>query len=262
MNNFFLLNESINVKDSAKFISGMLELVAINKNEHDNFQKHESIYGLDCMNFIYENMGGFDEKAIFIFIEQVLMPYASYISNQAIFDSLFPLDKNAFLGIDFSTTPISSTNQIQDSKSYHDYCVSALWEVDFRSFWGKRGELFPNLIFCPQVKNFIQLIGTSPYFNQIITKLKEFDNAVFNWKSGAFSYNEINSKYALNISPESKPTMSKFGNTRMFKMPNGGTNIFELHIKTGNLRFHFFPEDKSKSVFIGYIGPHLQTVTN
>ena len=42
---------------------------------------------------------------------------------------------------------------------------------------------------------------------------------------------------------------------RMFKLPNGRTECFELHIKTGNLRFHFFPENLK--IYIGYIGVHL-----
>ena len=42
---------------------------------------------------------------------------------------------------------------------------------------------------------------------------------------------------------------------RMFKLPNGKTECFDLHIKTGDLRFHFLSENLT--IFIGYIGKHL-----
>jgi hypothetical protein len=40
-------------------------------------------------------------------------------------------------------------------------------------------------------------------------------------------------------------------------MPDGRRECFELHIKTGNLRFHFLPENGR--IYIGYIGKHLDT---
>jgi hypothetical protein len=56
--------------------------------------------------------------------------------------------------------------------------------------------------------------------------------------------------------------MSSYGNERIFQMPSGGTEIFELHIKTGDLRFHFYPDNKNFKIFVGYIGPHLNTISN
>jgi hypothetical protein len=66
-------------------------------------------------------------------------------------------------------------------------------------------------------------------------------------------------KAALNISPESDKTMSqkKLRNQRIFSMPDGRRECFELHIKSGDLRFHFFPEDGK--IYVGYIGEHLET---
>jgi hypothetical protein len=79
------------------------------------------------------------------------------------------------------------------------------------------------------------------------------------WKTRDFSYQNVNDTSSLRISPESVSTMNLFGEDRRFQMPTGGTQIFELHIKTGNFRFHFYPDNKSKTVYIGYIGPHLRT---
>ncbi len=41
----------------------------------------------------------------------------------------------------------------------------------------------------------------------------------------------------------------------MFKLPNGKTECFDLHIKTGDLRFHFLSENLT--IFISYIAKHL-----
>ncbi len=41
----------------------------------------------------------------------------------------------------------------------------------------------------------------------------------------------------------------------MFKLPNGKTECFDLHIKTGDLRFHFLSENLT--IFISYIAKRL-----
>ena len=51
----------------------------------------------------------------------------------------------------------------------------------------------------------------------------------------------------------------KYKCQRMFKLPDGRIECFEWHIKTGNLRLHFFPENCI--IYVGYIGKHLDTDT-
>jgi hypothetical protein len=52
-------------------------------------------------------------------------------------------------------------------------------------------------------------------------------------------------------------SQAKYRNQRMFTMPDGRKECFELHIKVGNLRFHLFPENGK--IYVGYIGKHLDT---
>jgi len=73
--------------------------------------------------------------------------------------------------------------------------------------------------------------------------------------------NFVNENYSLNISPESQPTLRKFGYQRRFKLPNGTRETFEFHIKTGNLRLHFYPDNNTHEIYIGYIGKHLDIVS-
>ena len=100
------------------------------------------------------------------------------------------------------------------------------------------------------------------YTEQILEKLRILDKYCQDyWIGGSFIYNDANQRVALKISPESDPTMNdaKKKQMRMFKLPNGKTECFELHIKTGDLRFHFFPDNNSLKIYIGYIGTHLPT---
>lgn len=261
MNNFFLLNEAIDLTNYDAFIEGMSELVAINKEQEDAFLKHESLWNIPIINQLYANFGGFAEQAIYKYIEQ-LQPTTTYISNEEVFEELFPNLNNAFLGINFSSINISEERQIIDEAKYKEFCKAVLWQVTYRNLWSKREKLFPNLVLCGEVREQIEMIGNSGHFNQIIDRLKELNLAVGNWSQGSFNYNHINQTTSLRISPESDQTMRKFGSERVFSLPNGGTATFELHIKTGDLRFHFLPDNVNRKVIIGYIGSHLSTISN
>lgn len=261
MSNFFLLNEAISTNDYNTFLEGVKELFLIDKREEDLFLKHESFWNIDLLNQLYMNYSNQDENAICIFIEQ-LKPSEEYFNNSNEIDNVFIEDENGFLGIDFINTEIESERQIINNASYTIFNQINWENIDFRNLWKNKTKLFPSLILCGEVKNQIEQIGASGYFNQIVDKLKIFNEAVDNWKEGSFNYNDINANYALRISPESASTMNRYGNERRFSLPNGGTELFELHIKTGDLRFHFFPDNITKKVYVGYIGVHLSIVTN
>ena len=65
---------------------------------------------------------------------------------------------------------------------------------------------------------------------------------------------------ALDISVESTSTNnnSRKKQERLFKLPNGKTEYFDLHIKPKrNLRIYIFPDNNSLKIYIGYIGAHL-----
>jgi hypothetical protein len=120
--------------------------------------------------------------------------------------------------------------------------------------------LFPYLVLCGDIEQQMNTIGNSRFFAQIVEKLKELNNVAFKWKEGAFSYKAINREHPLVISPESEQTMNQYGNLRTFSLPDDRREIFELHVKTGELRFHFYPDNDNRIIYVGYIGPHLSTV--
>ena len=79
-----------------------------------------------------------------------------------------------------------------------------------------------------------------------------------NWK-GQFNAHDLYQRCNVNISDESDSVKHnpKKNISRYFKiLKNGGQYCF-LHIKEGNIRVHIYPDEKSKIVYVPYIGPHL-----
>ncbi|MBC8151877.1 MAG: hypothetical protein H7Z72_03100, partial [Bacteroidetes bacterium] len=128
--------------------------------------------------------------------------------------------------------------------------------------WEKRTEFFPNLILCGDVKGQLKKAGMSSYLTQIIERLRALDNFVSDWKSGAFNLDLLNAQTNLRVSGESDSTMRLHSGQRKFKLPDGRRETFELHVKTGDLRFHFYVDNHERKVYVGYIGPHLPTSSN
>ena len=81
------------------------------------------------------------------------------------------------------------------------------------------------------------------------------------WETGEFSYSDFEANSNVVCHPESDCTMDKYGDQRLFSLYPGRSEYFVLHILTGDLRFHFFPDITSHKAYIGYIGPHLDTCT-
>jgi hypothetical protein len=127
--------------------------------------------------------------------------------------------------------------------------------------WNRRQEFFPNLSLCGEVEKQLTKLGIqSKYFDQVIERLKRLDNYARDWTEGAYS-DDMVKQYGLKVSGESPGTLSKHGQSRKFRLPNGERRLFEKHIKTGDLRFHFYPDNEKKHIYVGYIGKHLPTTT-
>ncbi|MBN2442783.1 MAG: hypothetical protein JXJ04_15610 [Spirochaetales bacterium] len=127
-----------------------------------------------------------------------------------------------------------------------------------QNLWEKRDEFLPHLLLCGQVEKALKKGINSNYLSQIINRLKSLNDYASQWTTGEFSLANLNHTTDLNCSGESQSTMNKYGSQRRFKLPDGRREYFELHIKTGDLRFHFFPDNSSHKIYVGYIGKHLR----
>lgn len=227
----FLKNENIWEFDTKEGVLGEVVFSKFNDPQFANTVVPKLIESLKSINEEYSTLEEFDR------------------SNYKIY--------NSFFGAKFEN---QNDRHISDKEKYVKFKRNNLWDLTAETFWERREQLFTNIILCPSVQNDLKKIG-STYLNQIKDKLMALDNYVANhWKRDNFKYTDANEKSSLNITPESKKTMEKekYYNQRVFKLPDGRSQCCELHIKTGNLRFHFFPENCK--IYIGYIGKHLDTV--
>ena len=264
MFNYFLFNPSYvnaatnELEENLQTLQGIFS----DRNENETFLKHDSIWDLDVVDGIFGEVvfSRFEDKQ---FSTQVLPHLFQQINSvETQIESIEDFNNryriyNAFYGINFQGVPKESC--ISDLDSYHTFIKNNNWELTPKTFWERRGELFSRIIFCPNVESQLQTIG-GKYLEQIISKIRELDCYVVNhWNEGSFNHRDANNKSALKISPESISTMHQqdLVNLRVFSLPNGKRECFELHIKTGNLRFHFYPDNLI--IYIGYIGNHLPT---
>jgi len=127
--------------------------------------------------------------------------------------------------------------------------------------WERRTVFFPHLTLCGDVKRQLSNVGMSGHLNQIIDRLRALDAFAEKWNNGNFDLNRLNAETNLRVSGESSSTLSQYSGQRRFKLPDGRRALFDLHIKIGDLRFHFYPDDAVRKVYVGYIGGHLSTVS-
>lgn len=239
-----------------------LQTLFSERDDNETFLKHDSLWDIAVADgtFAAVVFSRFQDKQFSIQVLPHLLQQITSIeppiNTIAEFNNRYRI-YNAFYGINFQGIPADSC--ICDLASYNTFIENNNWELTPETFWERREELFSRIVLCANVKAQIRTIG-GMYLEQIIDKIRELDNYVVNnWNEGNFNYRNANNNAALNISPESNSTMQQqeLVNMRVFSLPDGRRECFELHIKTGNLRFHFYPENFT--IYIGYIGNHLPT---
>lgn len=260
MGSFYLHKKSIETEVYNLFKCGMLELASIEKEQVDEFLKNDSIYQTVHYSELFNNHGP-EEQIIIKFIEKLTSVQNEIIAIESLNNHNLE-GPNAFLGIDFCDTTVPENFQITNDTNYKIFKNKQLWDVTSKTLFDKSQALFPNLELCGDVKNQLQKLGDGSYFSQILSRLTELNKAAGDWTNNGFSYRKVCENYALNISPESQQTMDNHGDERLFSLPNGERKHFELHVKTGNFRFHFYPDVRNFMIYVGYIGPHLTTWSN
>lgn len=126
--------------------------------------------------------------------------------------------------------------------------------------WEKREKLYPNLIFCNDVKKQIYENPEKFHIIKIMERLKILQD-YFSQSHDFYDPKEL----GLNARTESDtvkndPNLKKH---RLFKLPTGEQKYFFDHIgfsgKFSSGRIHFFPMAQEQKCYIGYIGKHLPT---
>lgn len=129
-----------------------------------------------------------------------------------------------------------------------------------QDFWDKRQRLYPNLIFCENVKD--QLFEDSEKYHlvAVMKKLDRFQE-YFSCCTGPYNPKELGMDARTESeSVKSNPTLSNY---RFFRLPDGSEQYMFDHVGfTGKYnagRIHFLPDTLHNRCYIGYIGRHLPT---
>src|SRR5690606_33597812 len=104
MSKLFMVHEALPQNNLESFKVGMTNIIGIEKNDDDDFLRHNSIWNIPVIHQLYGNYGPV-EQVIIKFITQ-LNDFDNYISTEDQLSDFFPNFKNAFHGIDFAHTPI------------------------------------------------------------------------------------------------------------------------------------------------------------
>lgn len=127
---------------------------------------------------------------------------------------------------------------------------------DGDGLWARRAELLPRLAFCDAVGPQVRSLGTV-MLPSVARRLFELDGFCRDWTEGGFDTSRL-----PNATPESESTLRQYGHERTFRDPDDLERTFSWHVRlTPNAwRVYFDPVPGTRTMIIGYIGPHLRTV--
>lgn len=125
--------------------------------------------------------------------------------------------------------------------------------------------LYGHLGYCGKVKEQLSVwTHNLSILEQTKESLRILDKFASQWSSSICSCYSHQTLRELGLNHEvsgesssvlNNPSLRKF---REFWLPTGSKELFENHIKLSKgFRIHFYCEDCSKKVYVGYIGPHL-----
>lgn len=161
-----------------------------------------------------------------------------------------------------STVKVIHSSKEEHPVTYKEWFENRLKEEaeKRKDLWEKRETYFPHLIFCGNTEKDLTEGETIAGISRVFEKLQRLNDYAAEWKKGGFSIDEVGKK-GIDVSNESDRTMQhpKLKNLRRFRLPDGTKTIFEPHIKTAGLRFHFYADEAAHQIYIGYIGKHLPT---
>ena len=130
---------------------------------------------------------------------------------------------------------------------------------DGEDLWDRRASLFPSLIFCDKVMETVNNRLHGDMLKSVQNRL--FDLQIHCTESTSDDFNTESLRG--NPRPESKATLDQHPDERTFLCPDGVRRIFSWHVSLTPYawRLYFLPQPKTRTMIIGYVGPHLRTAS-
>jgi hypothetical protein len=131
---------------------------------------------------------------------------------------------------------------------------------DGLDLWDRRGELFPSLEFCREVRaQLMEFRGGDPALDQVMKRLVQLQAFFDGWDGEPIAPDALPSR----CTRESTVTMNKYEKDHTFTAPDGMSRVFSWHVRFTPEpgRIFFEGEPSKRKGLIGYIGKrHLPTV--
>lgn len=127
-----------------------------------------------------------------------------------------------------------------------------------QNFAATRRRAFPALLWGTDVDSQMETFPAE-YLTLAFSRLAALDDIVRRWRATGLAEPDLGSLVFRN---ETALTMDNYGNDRRFRSSTGEMRTYEKHvwIDQGN-RLHFIMDTASKSIEVGYLGPHLRNWT-
>ena len=266
MFNFYLANigyEKASITELEESFITLNKIAVTDAKPEDTFLKSKTFFEINTSEgSLYEILFSQDSKFKNKELKRVIFKMLGKINEfEASFETLDEIkgcyrdEHNAFWGAHFEE---ENEQYIDTEEKYHSFKEQKIQDINTGiEIWERQSLLFKRIELCPGVEAQLKSIGSA---QQILkTLLTLYNYCVTFWNNGGFNYDEARGfNSALDISTESTSTNnnSKKKQKRLFKLPNGNTECFDLHIKPNkNLRIYIFPDNLK--IYIGYIGAHL-----
>lgn len=126
--------------------------------------------------------------------------------------------------------------------------------------------LYPGLMLCGKAATQLnRWSASSTILNQVKRSLLSLNKFALEWQEDKISYYSVNLLHKIGlpfrVSGESETVCNNpvLKREREFWLPNGRKEFFEQHIKmNAGYRLHFYPDNNTREIYVGYIGPHLK----
>ena len=129
--------------------------------------------------------------------------------------------------------------------------------ADAPEVWRRRAELFPRLVFGPDVEDHLAKLNRG-LLPTLINRLAELDETAATWESAGGDA----PPWKCKVTPESQSLREykngKLLRARQFRASTGARLIFEWHARFGGgERIHLRFDSGTRTIEIGYVGGHL-----
>ncbi|NTS43034.1 hypothetical protein HRG84_19265 [Flavisolibacter sp. BT320] len=154
------------------------------------------------------------------------------------------------------TKHISCLAHVDEHRSFITQKIADTIESG-RQMWETRETLFPNLIFCENVRGQLAAYNANTMgFQTIIARLFDLQSV-----ASAMNGTPITPEHFRTLtSPESDSRIKKYGAQLTFRCPDGHDRLFTWHSRftPGAGRIHFVAFENQNIIIIGYVGSKIQ----